>query len=162
VACCSLYTNGNSEVTSSPPPRIGVVRMLTDSTNVDPSDVLVLAQEVLQVSIDGNMFICANVTMRVLGETRRWPCWICVNVTKTVQLKKCTQSSIITTALECNKLIYTVVPLPLTPSHSEVQADTNYATVEQNAALFRCSGPLTAAPLSLLLMAACLLLSLAY
>lgn len=80
---------------------------------------------------------------------------------KNSSVEKCTQSSIITTALECNKLIYTVVPLPLTPP-SEMQANTNYATVEQNAALFRCSGPLTAAPLSLLLMAACLLLSLAY
>lgn len=62
-----------------------MVRMLTDSTNVDPSDVLVLAQEVLPVNMDGNVFMCANVTMRVLGETRRWPCWICVNVTKAAQ-----------------------------------------------------------------------------
>ena len=42
------------------------------NTTVAPGDVLVLAQEVEPPIVNGISIQCANVTMRVLGETREY------------------------------------------------------------------------------------------
>ena len=53
-----------------------MMRRLTATTGVDPSDVLVLAGSVLApMTEDGVTFQCANVTVRTMGDTRKWWEW---------------------------------------------------------------------------------------
>ena len=69
---CSLLNVPYNHHNNAPSPflSVSVVRRLTMSTTVAPGDVLVLAQEVEPPNVNDVSIQCANVIMRVLGETR--------------------------------------------------------------------------------------------